>query len=101
MRTAQGQGAFGHNVQTNITYSKTVKTFSNRYRWTRFFNTRLTQLLQSSNTHKHIFCEVFYFPHYSGKADPQCQATPVEFGSPHEAICAGFVDICLLILHSY
>jgi hypothetical protein len=22
----------------------------------------------------------------------QCQATPIAFGSPHEAICAGFVD---------
>jgi hypothetical protein len=26
---------------------------------------------------------------------------PVEFGSPHEATCAGFVDIYLPILHSY
>jgi hypothetical protein len=38
---------------------------------------------------------------YSGKVEPQCQATSIEFGSPHEAICAGFVDTCLPILHSY
>jgi hypothetical protein len=44
---------------------------------------------------------VNYFTNYSGKAEPQCQATPVEFGSPHEAIYAGFVDTCLPILHSY
>jgi hypothetical protein len=31
----------------------------------------------------------------------QCRATPIEFDSPHEAICAGFVDICLSIFHSY
>jgi hypothetical protein len=30
---------------------------------------------------------------YSGKAEPQWQASPIEFGSPHEAMCAGFVDI--------
>jgi hypothetical protein len=29
------------------------------------------------------------------------RATPIEFGSPHEAICAGFFDICLPTLHSY
>jgi hypothetical protein len=23
---------------------------------------------------------------------PHCEATPVEFGSPHEAVCARFVD---------
>jgi hypothetical protein len=44
---------------------------------------------------------LFEFLHYSGKAESQCQATPVEFGSPHKAICAEFVDICLPILHSY
>jgi hypothetical protein len=26
-------------------------------------------------------------------------ATPIDFGSPHEAICAGFVDTYLPILH--
>jgi hypothetical protein len=44
----------------------------------------------------------FLFTSYSGKAEPQRQATsPIEFGSPHEANFAGFVDICLPILHSY
>jgi hypothetical protein len=28
-------------------------------------------------------------------------STPVEFGSPHEAIRAGFVDVCFPILNSY
>jgi hypothetical protein len=37
---------------------------------------------------------------YSGKAEPECQATPIEIGSPHEALCAGFVDVGLPILHS-
>jgi hypothetical protein len=46
-----------------------------------------------SNAHKQSFCELLQFPQYSGKAEPHCQATPVEFGSPHDAICAGFVDI--------
>jgi hypothetical protein len=43
----------------------------------------------------------FNLQNYSGKVKPQCQATPIEFGSPHEAICGVFVDVCLPILHSY
>jgi hypothetical protein len=43
----------------------------------------------------------FYLLIIPAKAEPQCQTTPVELGSPHEAICAEFFDICLLILHSY
>jgi hypothetical protein len=39
-------------------------------------------------TYSQVFCESFFFPVlYSGKADPQCQATPIEFGSPHKNIC--------------
>jgi hypothetical protein len=41
------------------------------------------------------------FPQYSGKAEPHCQATPVEFGSSHEAIGAGFVDMYLPNLNSF
>jgi hypothetical protein len=55
MRTTQGQDAFGHNVQTIITYSTMVKTFSNKYRWTRLFNARRVHLLQSTPN----FCELF------------------------------------------
>jgi hypothetical protein len=47
MHTTQGQAAFGHNVQAIITYSYMVKTFRNRYRWTRLFNARHTHLLQN------------------------------------------------------
>jgi hypothetical protein len=93
IRTTQWQAAFGHSVQTIITYPNMVKTFLNRYCRTRLVNARRTQPLRSSKTPQFILCEVSYFPHYSGKAEPQCHATPVEFGSPHEAICAGFVDI--------
>jgi hypothetical protein len=47
------------------------------------------------NTHKSIISyELFDFIIYPGKDEPQCQAIPIELGSPHEAICAGFVDIC-------
>jgi hypothetical protein len=35
------------------------------------------------------FCELFVRTNYSGKAEPHCQVTPIEVGSPHEAICAG------------
>jgi hypothetical protein len=70
------------------------------YRWTRYFNARQRYLLRSPNIYKQIFCELFEFPHYSGKDETQCLVTPVEFGSPHEAIYAGSVDICLPILHS-
>jgi hypothetical protein len=52
-----------------------------------------------SYTNKEWFFEIFYFLVYSGKAEPQCP--PVAFGSPHEAICAVFVDMYLPILHSY
>jgi hypothetical protein len=48
-----------------------------------------------------ILCELHLFTNYPGTTEPQCQATPVEFGSPHEATCAGLVDICVPILHSY
>jgi hypothetical protein len=71
------------------------------FRWTLLFNARRMHLLQSSKMHKLIFGELFKFTNYSGTAEPQCQATPIELGLPHEAICAGFVDICLPILHSY
>jgi hypothetical protein len=47
------------------------------------------------------FCEFIQFPHYSGKAESQCQPIAVEFGPPHEAICAGFFNTCLKILYSY
>jgi hypothetical protein len=101
MCITQGQAAFVHNVKSIITYSNKVKTLLKRYCWTRLFNARRTNLLRSSNTHKYIFCESFQFPHYSGQVEPQCQATHVEFDSPHEAICAGFVDVCIPILPFY
>jgi hypothetical protein len=102
MRTTQGQAAFGQNVQSIITYSYMVKQQCNRCRWTRLFNARVTRLLQSSNTHKLICYELLLsFTNYSGKAEPQCQATSIEVGSPPATICAGFVDICIPILHSY
>jgi hypothetical protein len=101
MRTTQGQAAFGHNDQAIITYSYMVKQIYSRYRWTHLFNTRVTHL-RSSSTHKSICYELFWFTNYTGKVEPQFQAAPIEFGSPHEAIIrAGFVDICLPILHSY
>jgi hypothetical protein len=67
MRTTQGQAAFGQNVQTIITYSNTVKSFSNRYRWTRFFNARRTLLLENSNTHQKISMNYFDFHIISAK----------------------------------
>jgi hypothetical protein len=48
-----------------------------------------------------MYYELFQFTSYSGKAEPQCQATPIEVGSPPETICAGFVDKCSPILHFY
>jgi hypothetical protein len=39
----------------------------------------------------------FNFRIIQAKAEPQRQVTPVEFGSPHEANCAKFVDICFSI----
>jgi hypothetical protein len=35
------------------------------------------------------------------RAEPQCQTTPVEFGSPHESIGPGFVYMYLPIHHCY
>jgi hypothetical protein len=58
-------------------------------------------MLPGSNTHKATFCHLLYFAECFGKAELHCKATPVEFGSPHEAICAGLVDIYLPIIHSY
>jgi hypothetical protein len=101
MRTTQGHATFGYNVQTIITYSNMVITCLHRCLWTHLFNARRTYLLWSLNTQKNVFCELLEFPQYSGKSKPHCQATPIEFGSPHEAICARSVDKCLLILHSY
>jgi hypothetical protein len=64
------------------------------YRWTRLCNgtvgrviERIYFLFQTPTTKRFV-------ANYSGKAEPQCQATPIEFGSPHEAICSGFVDTC-------
>jgi hypothetical protein len=65
------------------------------------FIARRTHLRLGLTTHKSIFFIVFFVPGYSGKIEPHCQATTVEFGSPHEAICSGFVDVCLQILNSY
>jgi hypothetical protein len=98
MRTTQGQAAFGHNVQTIVTYSCMVKTFYKRYRWTRLLMRVETIYLE---IHKKISYQLLQFTNYSDKAEPQCQATPIQFGSPHEAICAGLVDMCLPILHAY
>jgi hypothetical protein len=78
-----------------------VKVFSSMYRWTRFVNAHQTHLLESSNTHKQTFSALCCFPRYPDKVEPHCQATAVEFGSPHEAICAGFFDICLPLPHFY
>jgi hypothetical protein len=75
-----------------------VNTFLHRYRWTRLLNARRTHWFWSSNIPKHISV---IFPQYSGKAEPHCLATPVEFGSSHEAIGAGFVDMYLPILNSF
>jgi hypothetical protein len=93
MRTTQGQAAFGHNVQMVITYSNELKTFYNMYRWTRRFNVRLTHVFRGLTPTNKI--SVNYS--FSGVF----QATPVEFGSPHEPICAEFIDACLPIIHSY
>ena len=99
--TTQGQAAFGHDVQAIITYYFTVKTSCNMIRCTRIFNARRTHLLRSSNSHKMICYAIFYFANYPGIAEPQYQVTPIQVGSPPETTCAGFVDICLPILHSY
>jgi hypothetical protein len=71
------------------------------YRWMRLFSARRTHLLYISTILRSILYELFKFTNYSDKDEPQCQATPIEFGSPHESICAGFVDICLPVFHSY
>jgi hypothetical protein len=64
------------------------------YYWTHLLIARAAHLLPGSNIHKSNFCEFFLWVN-SGEAEPQCQATPVKFGSPHETICAGFiVDKC-------
>jgi hypothetical protein len=52
----------------------------------RIFNARRTKFIRSSNAHKSLCYELLYFMNYSGKAEPHCQATPIEVGSPHEAI---------------
>jgi hypothetical protein len=77
-------------------------SFRFKCRWMRHFNARRMHLLIGKNLHPQKCGDSFYFARYSGKAEPQCQATLVEFDSPHKAICAGFVDMrLLLILHSY
>jgi hypothetical protein len=39
---------------------------------------------KGSENQKCIFCEsLLYFPQSAGKAEPQCEATPVDLGSPH------------------
>jgi hypothetical protein len=68
------------------------------HRWTCLFNTCRAQLLPGSNTHKQFFSDLFYFLGYSGKAEPQCQATPVEFGSPHDVIVRG---LCRYMFTTY
>jgi hypothetical protein len=73
-------------------------------KWAKLFETCTVGRIFSMRVeriHKSSFCESLVFTNYSGKPEPPCQATPIEFGSPHEAICAGFVDKCLPILHSY
>jgi hypothetical protein len=97
MRTTQGQASFGHSVQTLITYSNELKTSLNRHRRTRLFNVlRRMHIFPSSTTHKSAFIEIFYHPGYSGKAEPYCQATLVEFASQtREAVCARSVDTLL------
>jgi hypothetical protein len=50
-----------------LTYGQ---NFLNMHCWARTFNARQTHPILSLNTHKYIFCELFLFPHYSGKAAP-------------------------------
>jgi hypothetical protein len=60
MRTTQGQTAFGHNVQTIITYYNKVNLFYNMYRcWTCLFSARPTHLLVGSNIYNKSFGELF------------------------------------------
>jgi hypothetical protein len=80
MRT-QEQAAFGHNVQTITTYSNEVKVFGT-CTVGRAFSMRVERFYSGDETPTICFCELFSFPHYSCKAKQQCQATPVEFGSP-------------------
>jgi hypothetical protein len=45
---------------------------------------------------------LFYMNYFNlqvipAKPSRSAKQTPIEFGSPHEAICAGFFDICLTI----
>jgi hypothetical protein len=98
MCTTQGQAAFGHNVQAIITYSNFVKTFSNRYRWTRLFNARRTHLLRSSNTHYVNCCNYRIVP-----AKLSRNAKQHSSNSAHlmRRFVPGLVDMCLPILHSY
>jgi hypothetical protein len=78
IRTTQGQASFGHHVETVTTYSKMLKTFVPLG--------ALFKLASNAPTLgvKHPQKEnlQIYFSGYSGKIEPQCQATPVKFGSP-------------------
>jgi hypothetical protein len=89
IRTTHGQTAFGDNVQTIISSSNKVKSSLNTYRWTRRFNECRTHIRWRSNTKNIFYCELIEFPNYSGKAQPQCQATPVDFGSPYRRFVRG------------
>jgi hypothetical protein len=53
-----------------------------------------------SKFHTSICYELLQHTNYPSTSEPQCEATPIEVGSPPETICAGFVDICFPILHS-
>jgi hypothetical protein len=49
-----------------------------------------------------MLAELFQLAFFRAKlSNARFQATPIEFGSPHEAICAGFVDVCSPIIHFY
>jgi hypothetical protein len=88
----------GHNIQTVIAYSNERKHVCNRYRWTRRFNTRRAHLILDSNIHTYVFVYLFYLWDIPAKQSRRAkQATPLELGSPHEKICAGFIDICFFI----
>jgi hypothetical protein len=102
MRPTQGQAAFGHNVQTIITFLNEVKTFSNMYRWARIFHARLLHPLLSSAAHKQFRLKYSNFRNIPASPSRGAkQHRPVELGSFHEANCAGVVDTRQLILHSY
>jgi hypothetical protein len=76
IRTTQGQVSFGHNVKTVTTYKKMLKTFVPLGALLKLASNAPTLGVKKKKNLR------IYFSGYSGKIEPQCQATPVKFGSP-------------------